>query len=90
MGQEPGAGRQAPTPLKGEELVTELIVLLRPFCEGESGKSLQSMIQGHDTLQSELSDLRTTYNTNLRTLTQQQVDWDTERSSLQEAVKASS
>lgn len=86
--QEPGTGRQAPVPPNGEELVTELINLLRPFCEGESGKSLQSMIQGHDTLQSELSDLRTAYNTNLRTLTQQQVDWDTERSNLQEAVKA--
>lgn len=88
LGEEPGSGRQAPTLSKGEELVTELILLLRPFCEGESGKSLQSMIQGHDALVQELSDVRTSYNTILRTLTQRQVDWDTERSSLQEAVKA--
>lgn len=83
----PGTGSQTPAPPNGEELVTELIQLLRPFCEGESGKSLQSMLQSHDTLQAELSEARTAYNANLRTLTQQQIDWDTERSSLQEAVR---
>ncbi|MCQ9255617.1 hypothetical protein NQ103_09145, partial [Vibrio parahaemolyticus] len=46
------------------------------------------MIQGHETLKAELSDLRTAYNTNLRALAQQQIDWDTERSCLQEGVQA--
>lgn len=86
--QEPGPGRQVPNPPNSEELVTELIHLLRPFCEGESGKSLKSMLQNHDNLKAELSDLRTAFNTNLRAMTQQQMDWDAERSSLQEAAKA--
>ncbi|KAM3475778.1 hypothetical protein MY8738_007254 [Beauveria namnaoensis] len=46
------------------------------------------MIQGHETLKAELSDLRTAYNTNLRALAQQQIDWDAERSCLQEGVQA--
>ncbi|KAH8712347.1 hypothetical protein HC256_005545 [Beauveria bassiana] len=46
------------------------------------------MIQGHETLKAELSNLRTAYNTNLRALAQQQIDWDTERSCLQEGVQA--
>ncbi|KAH8719835.1 hypothetical protein HC256_000253 [Beauveria bassiana] len=86
--QDLGKGKPIPASPTGEELVTELIYLMRPFCEGGNGKSLKAMIQGHETLKAELSDLRTAYNTNLRALAQQQIEWDTERSSLQEDVEA--
>ncbi|KAM3470986.1 hypothetical protein MY5147_006097 [Beauveria neobassiana] len=46
------------------------------------------MIQGHETLKAELGELRTAYKTNLRTLAQQQIEWETERSSLKEGVEA--
>ncbi|KAK8147542.1 hypothetical protein G3M48_001441 [Beauveria asiatica] len=39
-------------------------------------------------MKAELSDLRTAYNTNLRARAQQQIDWDIERSGLQEGVEA--
>lgn len=86
--QAPETGSQTAAPPNGEEILTQLIQLLHPFCEGKNGKSLQSIIRGHDTLQAELSDLHTAYNTNVRMLAQRQIDWDAERSSLQEAVKA--
>ncbi|EJP62006.1 putative MEI5 protein [Beauveria bassiana ARSEF 2860] len=86
--QDPGKGKPIPASPTGEELVTELIYLMHPFCEGKNGKSLKAMIQGHETLKAELGDLRTAYNTNLRALAQQQIEWDTERSSLQEGVEA--
>ncbi|KAM3553715.1 hypothetical protein ARSEF4850_006788 [Beauveria asiatica] len=39
-------------------------------------------------MKAELRDLRTAYMTNLRALAQQQIDWDIERSGLQEGVEA--
>ncbi|KAJ6785610.1 hypothetical protein PWT90_00483 [Aphanocladium album] len=86
--QGTGSGKPTTTPPNGEELFTELIQFLRPFCENESGKSLKSILQGHNALSEEVSDLRTAYSINLRTLTQREKEWDTERSSLQKAVKS--
>ncbi|PQK16793.1 hypothetical protein BB8028_0006g11120 [Beauveria bassiana] len=86
--QDPGKGKPIPASPTGEDLVTELIYLMRPFCEEENGKSLKAMIQGHETLKAELGELRTAYKTNLRTLAQQQIEWETERSSLKEGVEA--
>lgn len=72
--QDPRKGKAVPASPTSEDLVTELIYLMRPFCEGENRKSLKAMMQGHETLKAELGELSTAYKANLRTLAQQQID----------------
>ncbi|KAM0742710.1 hypothetical protein ACQRIT_002887 [Beauveria bassiana] len=55
---------------------------MRPSSEDESGKNFKAIMRGHEALKAEVSDIRTAYNASLRALAQQQIDRDTERSSL--------
>lgn len=67
-------GNQSTTCKNGEDSLTEFLSMLRPFCEGEKGRNLRTIIERNKHLEKEIIDLRTTQRVNLNAMKDQEAD----------------
>lgn len=78
---------QSITRQKGEESLTKFLSILRPFCGGEGGQNITTIIERNKNLEEEVNDLCAAQRTNLNLMKDQEADLKRIQATLEESLK---